>query len=87
MYGYHKNVNDTIVLHGFSILYNKKGRVLHFGSFKAGKEFGPQRVIKAGPENQQSFLQYTTINDEMVGPAIIEKPDGSMQTIDYSKKS
>lgn len=55
-WGQHKSGTSTFVLHGAGILYDKQSKVLQLGSFKNGKEFGQQRMIKSQPEDQRLFM-------------------------------
>ena len=61
---------------------DRKRRVLQMGTFKDGKEFGQQRVVKSAPAahlDQQAFAQYTAVNGVMQGPAMRETADGTVE--------
>lgn len=55
------------------------------GTFKDGKEFGQQRVIKSKPEHQRSFMQYTSENGILQGQALIERADTTVEAGSYLK--
>ena len=50
-FGHHLKgqLGNAFVPHGFALVYDKTRAIAHFGSFKTGKEFGPQRVIRSLP--------------------------------------
>lgn len=87
-WGHHLPAQYTFLPHGFCIMIDRKRRVLQMGTFKDGKEFGQQRVVKSAPESrrdQQSFMQYTAVNDVMQGPALRETADGTVEVGVYNK--
>lgn len=55
-WGHYLPIKNKIVPHGFCVMIDRRNLVLHIGSFKAGKEFGLQRVIKSASKSAQSFM-------------------------------
>jgi hypothetical protein len=72
-WGQHQSGRSTLMLHGACILLDSQQHVLHLGSFKGGREHGPQRVMKAAPDMQRSFAQYNCVDGNLVGPIVVEK--------------
>jgi antitoxin component YwqK of YwqJK toxin-antitoxin module len=56
---------------------------MQLGTFKAGKEFGQQRIIQSYPLKQRQISIFTCINSKINGPALIEKANGKVETGSY----
>lgn len=71
--------------HGFCLFVDRRNKIMHIGSFKNGKEYGQQRVIQSYPLKSRYFTQFTSVQGQLHGPALIERADGRVEVGNYVK--
>ena len=69
--------------HGFGVLVDLRAKIMQLGTFKAGKEFGQQRIIASYPLKQRQITIFTILSQKINGPALIEKANGTVETGNY----
>ena len=65
------------------ILIDIKNKIVQFGTFKHGKEYGLQRIIQSAPVKERQFTTFNSIGGTINGNALIERATGKVEAGKY----